>query len=111
MTGNVTGQINVKPGTGTGTSSGGKLRKLSVTAEAIGSNTPIAMAQIKPAGGNNCPPAPGGCFTLTLPAAGGLNTSPNPGFGTLYDLAVSGGAATYAAARLPPLYPGQSLTC
>ena len=110
VTGNVTGQINVKPGTGTGTSSGGKLRKLSVTAEAIGSNTQIAMAQIKPAGGNNCPPAPGGCFTLTLPAAGGLNTSPNPGFGTLYDLAVSGGAATYAAARLPPLYPGQSLT-
>lgn len=110
VTGNVTGQINVKPGTGTGTSPGGKLRKLSVTAEAIGSNTQIAMARIKPAGGNNCPPAPGGCFTLTLPAAGGLNTSPNPGFGTLYDLAVSGGAATYAAARLPPLYPGQSLT-
>ncbi len=110
VTGNVTGQINVKPGTGSGTSSGGKVRRLSVTAEAIGSNTQIAMAQIKPGvGGTNCPPAPGGCFTLTLPAAGGVNTSPNPGFGSLYDLAVSGGAATYAAARLPPLYPGQSL--
>ncbi len=107
-TGNVTGQITVKPGTGTGTgsSTAKHLRKLSVTAEAIGTNTPIAMSQIKP-GGKNCPPAPGGCFTLTLPAAG--PPAPASPFGSLYDLAVSGGAATYAAERLPPLYPGQTI--
>jgi hypothetical protein len=106
VTGNVTGKITVKPGTGTGTSTSKHTRKLSVTAEAIGSNTPISVAQIKP-GGNNCPPAPGGCFTLTLPAAG--PPAPASPFGSLYDLAVSGGAATYAAERLPPLYPGQTI--
>ena len=38
-----------------------------------------------------------------------MNASAN-GFGTLYDLAVAGGGDTYAAERLLPLYPGQSLT-
>lgn len=98
VTGNIIGKVNVMPGTGTGTSPSGKTRKLTVTALAIGTNTPIASAPVK-----------NGQYTLTLPAAGGINASEH-GFGTLYDLAVSGGAATYAAARLPPLYPGQSLT-
>lgn len=105
-TGTITGQVNVAPGTGTGTSTTGKIRKLAVTAEAIGTNTTIATAPIT-TGGTNCPASPGGCFTLVLPAAG----PPAPGspFGTLYDLAVAGGAVTYAAARLPPLDPGASI--
>ena len=94
----VTGSVNVKPGSGSGTSPTGKVRKLAVTAEAIGTNTPIATARV-----NN------GKFTLLLPAAGGDNASPL-GFGTLYDLAVAGGADTYQAARLPPLYPNTSIT-
>ncbi len=106
-TGTITGQVNVAMGTGTGTSPTGKLRKLSVTAEPIGTNIATASAPVNN-GGSNCPASPGGCFTLTLPAAG----PPSPGnpFGTLYDLAVSGGAVTYAAARLPPLDPGGSIT-
>ncbi len=55
--------------------------------------------------GTNCPAAPGGCFTLTLPAAGPVSAP----FGSLYDLAVAGGSVTYGAARLPPLYPGQTI--
>lgn len=96
-TGTITGQVNVAAGTGTGTSTTGKIRPLSVTAEAIGTNTPISTTQVK----NGQP------FTMILPAAG----PPSPGapFGSLYDLAVSGGAVTYAAARLPPLYPGQTI--
>jgi hypothetical protein len=102
--GNVTGSVTVTPGTG-GTT--GKVRSLTVTAEAIGTNTAIASSRVK--AGGNCPvAAPGGCYTLALPAAGGLNGSAN-GFGTLYDLAVSGGADTYAAQRLAPLYPGRTL--
>jgi len=108
-TGTITGQVNVATGTGTGTSPTGKLRKLSVTAETIGTSTVIASAPITPvantaAGQNNCPPSPGGCFTLTLPAAGPPPPSTSP-FGTLYDLVVSGGAVNYAAARLQPLDP------
>jgi hypothetical protein len=102
--GNVTGMVNVTHGTGSTT---GKIRTLGVTAEAIGTNTAIASSPVKT--GKGCPPAPGGCFTLALPAAGGINTSTTNGFGTLYDLAVAGGGDTYAAQRLPPLYPGQTL--
>ena len=94
--GTVTGSVTVKAGSGSGSSSTGKVRKLAVTAEAIGTNTPIATAPVK-----------NGQFTLLLPAASG--PAP-PGFGTLYDLAVAGGADTYAADRLPPLYPGQSIS-
>ena len=93
--GTVTGSVKVTSGSGSGTSTS-KILPLSVTAEAIGTNTPIATA---PLTNNN--------FTLILPAAGGPTA---PGFGTLYDLAVSGGADTYAAERLQPLYPGQSIT-
>ena len=100
--GNVIGQVNVS-----GTPSTSKIRKLTVSAETIGTNTVIATAPIK--GGTDCgTSSPGGCFDLALPAAG----PPAPGtpFGSLYDLAISGGAATYAAERLPPLFPGQTIT-
>jgi hypothetical protein len=100
----VTGMVNVNHGTGG--SSGIKVRALGVTAEAIGTNTAIATSGVK--SGGNCPKTAVGCFTLALPAAGGINASVN-GFGTLYDLAVAGGGDTYAAQRLPPLYPGQTL--
>jgi|HubBroStandDraft_1064217.scaffolds.fasta_scaffold01526_11 hypothetical protein len=90
----VTGSVTVK--TGTGTAPSGKVRKLAVTAEAIGTNTAVATANVK-----------NGQYTIFLPAAGG--TAP-PGFGTLYDLAVAGGDDTYAAERLLPVYPGQSLS-
>jgi hypothetical protein len=107
-TGTITGQVNVATGTGSGTSPSGKVRKLAVSAETIGTGTIIASAPVNQ-GGSNCPASPGGCFTLTLPAAGPPPPATNP-FGTLYDLAVSGGAATYAAARLQPLDPGTSIT-
>jgi hypothetical protein len=99
----VTGAVTVKA-SGTGGSSG-KVRALTVTAEAIGTNTAIASSRVK--AGGNCPTSALGCYTLALPAAGGLNASAN-GFGTLYDFAVSGGGNTYAAQRLLPIYPGQS---
>ncbi|MGB8411387.1 MAG: hypothetical protein WCE23_01035 [Candidatus Binatus sp.] len=88
--GTVTGSVNVN-GSGSGTSPSGKVRKLAVTAEAIGTNTAIASTPVK-----------NGQYTLILPAA--------PNFGTLYDLAVAGGADTYAAQRLLPLYQGTSIT-
>ena len=100
VTGNITGQVKVS-----GTPPPSKIRKLMVAAEVIGTNTVIASAPIKAGTGTNCPASPGGCFTLTLPAAG----PPGAPFGTLYDLAVSGGAATYASERLPPLIPGQTI--
>ncbi|MGA9723160.1 MAG: hypothetical protein WBQ86_11945 [Candidatus Binatus sp.] len=97
--GTVMGSVKVS-GSGTGGSTT-RIRKLMVTAEALGTNTPIASAGVQ---GN-------GNFTLTLPAAGGPASPESPlGFGTLYDLAVAGGADTYAAERLQPLYPGQSIT-
>ena len=70
--GTITGTVNVS-GTPATPSSGtnNKIRKLSVTAEAIGTNTPIATAPVK-----------SGSYTLFLPAANN--------FGTLYDLAVTG---------------------
>ncbi len=95
MLGTVTGSVKVNAGTGSGSSPTGKLLKLAVTAEAIGTNTPIASALVK-----------NGVYTLALPAAGGPAA---PGFGTLYDLAVAGGADTYSADRLVPLYPGQKI--
>jgi len=95
--GTVTGSVNVNKGTGT-SSTTTKVRKLAVTAEAIGTGTEIASAKVH-----------NGQYTLSLPAAGGMLASPN-GFGTLYDLAVAGGGDTYAAERLVPLYPGQSIT-
>ncbi len=103
--GTVTGSVDVS-----GSSSGGstKVRKLMVTAEALGTNTPIASAGV--VSSSSCPSSKP-CFTLTLPAAGGPASPDSPlGFGTLYDLAVEGGADTYAAERLQPLYPGQSIT-
>jgi hypothetical protein len=103
QTGTITGQVNVN--TNAGTPPAGKVRKLSVAAQTIGTNTVVSSARISP-GGMHCPPAPGGCFTLILPAAGPQPASQSaPPFGTLYDLAVSGGAATYGALRLPPLFP------
>jgi hypothetical protein len=89
--GTVTGSVNVKTGTGSGTSPLGKVRKLSVTAEAIGTNTAVATVLVK-----------NDKFTLELPAASNS--------GTLYDLALAGGADTYQALRLPPLYPTGTLT-
>lgn len=85
--GTITGTVNVS-GTPATPSSGtnNKNRKLSVTAEAIGTNTPIATAQVK-----------SGSYTLFLPAANN--------FGTLYDLAVTGGGTNLAAQRLAPLFP------
>jgi|GEM_PF-423176 len=90
--GTITGSVS---GQATGASS--TVRRLAVTAEAIGTNTPIATA-----------PVQRGKFNLALPAAGGP-TAPY-GFGTLYDLVLSGGAETYQAARLPPLYPSMSIS-
>ena len=107
----VTGQVTVKQGSGTGTGTTIKIRKLAVSAESIGTNTVIASSRVQtgivnPNTGNMCPPSPGGCFTLALPAAGG--PAP-PGFGTLYDLTVTGGTVTFDAERLLPVYPGQTL--
>ncbi|MGD0672413.1 MAG: hypothetical protein ABSB13_10060 [Candidatus Binatus sp.] len=90
MLGTVTGSVNINPGMGSGKSPSGKVSKLAVTAETIGTNTPIASTPVK-----------NGRYTLTLPAAFT--------FGTLYDLAVNGGADTYAAERLLPLYQGTSI--
>jgi hypothetical protein len=101
--GTVTGSVKVNSGSGSTT---GKVRKLAVTAEAIGTNTAIATAPITT--GSSCP-TPNPCFSLTLPAAGPPPPSTAP-FGTLYDLAVAGGGDTYAAQRLPPLVPGQTIT-
>jgi hypothetical protein len=86
--GTVTGSVS---GTGSGSSSSKKVRKLAVTAEAIGTNTAVATALVK-----------NGQFTLELPAAAN--------FGTLYDLALAGGADTYQAVRLAPLYPNTPLS-
>jgi hypothetical protein len=83
----VTGQINAM---GSSSGSTGKLIKLGVTGETIGTNTAIGTALVK----NHT-------YTLMLPAASG--------FGTLYDLAVAGGGDSYAAARLPPLFPGATI--
>jgi hypothetical protein len=107
--GTVTGSVTVNP-SGTAGSSG-KVRTLTVTAQAIGTNTAIASSRVKAGAmtnGQPCPTKALGCYTLALPAAGGMNASAN-GFGTLYDLAVAGGGNTYAAQRLQPLYPGQFL--
>jgi hypothetical protein len=100
VTGNITGQVKVS-----GTAPPSKIRKLTVSAETIGTNTVIATAPIKSGTGCTGAPSPGGCFTLTLPAAGPQATP----FGTLYDLAISGGAATYGAERLQPLFPGGAI--
>jgi hypothetical protein len=89
-TGTVTGSVNVNGGSGSGTSPSGKVRKLAVTAEAIGTNTAIASTPVK-----------NGQYTLILPAAST--------FGTLYDIAVAGGTDTYAAQRLLPLYQGAKI--
>ncbi|MGH7926069.1 MAG: hypothetical protein ACREQH_15920, partial [Candidatus Binatus sp.] len=103
--GTVTGSVTVMPGSGSGSSTTAKIRKLAVTAQAIGTNTPIATAELK--SGNGCAASsPGGCFTLILPAASGPAA---PGFGTLYDLAVAGGGDSYATDRLVPLYPTQPI--
>src|ERR1019366_8252240 len=100
--GTVTGSVNVTGSSGKGSPT--KVRKLAVTAEAIGTNTPISTAPVISTG---CPNQEKECYTLILPAAGGPAA---PGFGTLYDLAVAGGTDTYAADRLLPLYPGQSIS-
>lgn len=91
--GTIAGSVTVS-GPGSGTAPTTKVRSLAVTAQAIGTNTPIATALVQ----NNK-------YTLVLPAAGGNNASES-GFGTLYDLAVAGGYDTYSADRLVPLYPG-----
>jgi hypothetical protein len=106
-TGTITGQVTVN--TSSGSPPSGKVRKLAVAAETIGTNTVIASAPITAGtiNGNNCPPSPGGCFTLALPAAG--PPAPATPFGTLYDLAISGGAAKYASLRLPPLFPLETI--
>jgi hypothetical protein len=97
-TGVITGTINVQsnPNPGTGTSTTGvKVRKLAVSALAVGTSNVLATAVVH----NNS-------YTLVLPAAGGPAA---PGFGSLYDIAISGGADSYQALRMPPLYPGQQL--
>ena len=94
VTGTVTG--NVPGGSG---STAKHLRRLQVAAEAIGTNNEIAVTPVDSKGG----------FTLSLPAAGGPGDA-TTFFGTLYDLAVSGGADSYAAIRLQPLIPTGSLT-
>jgi hypothetical protein len=88
--GAVTGSIAA-----TGSTSGatGKLVKLGVTAETIGTNTAITSALVNKSNHT---------YTLVLPAA--------PNFGTLYDLAVAGGGDSYSAARLPPVFPNVSNT-
>lgn len=75
----------------TGGSPAKHVRKLAVSAEAIGTSTEIASARV----GSD------GSYNLALPAA--------TDFGTLYDLTVSGGGNSYDAARLEPLIPGQKL--
>jgi hypothetical protein len=102
ITGSVDIQTNSSPSS---TPSSTKVRKLAVTAYAIGTSTPIATSQVRSSG---CPSGEKLCYTLELPAAGGPD--PNMQFGTLYDLALAGGSDSYQAARMPPLYPGQSLT-
>lgn len=87
--GNVTGSIPTGPG-----SKAKQTRKLTVTAETIGTNTEIASAPVTPNG-------TGGTYTLLLPAASS--------FGTLYDLTLSGGKDSYVAARLLGLEPGQPI--
>ncbi len=72
-----------------------KIRHLEVAAELAGTNTIVATSNVV-----------NGQYTLLLPAAADL--------GTLYDFFVSGGEATYAAARGVPnssgglVFPGQS---
>jgi hypothetical protein len=96
----INGTVNPISGSGATTSTTQKIRKLAVTAEAIGTGIPISTVLVK----NNA-------FTLTLPAAPGPAPTPaNPGFGTLYDLALAGGGDTYQAMRLVPVFPGTSLT-
>jgi len=97
LMGTVSGSVTVKPGSGTGGGGIGKVRKLAVTAEDIGTGIAVSTATVS-----------NGQYNLSLPAAGGMLASPF-GFGTLYDLAVSGGTNTYDAERLVPLYPGQTL--
>jgi hypothetical protein len=74
------------------------LRKLAVTAEAIGTNTEIASVPVDSKGN----------YTLVLPAASGPDVLSS--FGTLYDLALAGGGDSYGAIRLEPLFPGTILT-
>ena len=88
--GTVTGSVSA---TGTSSGSTGKLIKLGVTAETIGTNTATTTALINKTNHT---------YTLMLPAAAG--------FGTLYDLAVAGGGDSYNAARLPPLFPNSMIT-
>ena len=74
------------------------IRHLEVSAEIAGTNTIVATSEVN---GN-------GQYTLFLPASADL--------GTLYDFFVSGGAATYEAARGVPgspgglMFPGQAYT-
>ena len=90
--GTVTGSVPSGPG-----SQQKATRKLTVTAETIGTNTTIASAPITPD-----PSRAGGfIYTLVLPAA--------DNFGTLYDLAVAGGKDSYGAARLLGLTPGTTI--
>ena len=90
--GTITGSVPSGPG-----SQQKATRKLTVTAEAIGTNTEIASAPVTPdANGDG-----GGTYTLALPAANN--------FGTLYDLAVAGGKDSYGATRLLGLTPGSSI--
>jgi hypothetical protein len=90
--GTVTGSVPSGPG-----SQQKATRKLTVTAETIGTNTTIASAPITP----NPSGTGGGTYTLVLPAA--------ESFGTLYDLAVAGGKDSYGAARLLGLTPGTTI--
>ncbi len=103
--GQISGSVDVS---GSSTGSTTKIRKLAVTAELLGTNTPIATSLVQSS--SSCPTSKP-CFTLMVPAAGGPASPDSPlGFGTLYDLALAGGADTYAAERLQPLYPGQMIT-
>jgi hypothetical protein len=89
VSGNIAGGELIKPNIA-------KIDNLSVTAEVAGTNTFVASAT----------PDQGGNYTLILPAAPNIA---DQSVGSLYDVYVSGGGVTYAAQRLPPLYPGNTI--
>lgn len=92
---NVTGSVSPAQGNATVKNT---IRHLQVAAENVGTSTIVATADVDDAGN----------YTMFLPASADL--------GTLYDFFVSGGAATFEAARGVPgstgglVFPGQSYT-
>jgi hypothetical protein len=83
---NLTGTV----GGTTGSNTPKKVRKMTVSAELLGTGTVIATSLVNSANGN---------YSLSLPAA-------SDALGTAYDLFASGGAGTYEAERVPAVFPG-----